>query len=696
MYLGQSFSLSLAALVAVAMSPSSGWGLQSGQAQAEDGGWIVVSAPQVDLWYHGMAVVGFDHGNESSIYSSDYVDRVRAEKERLGIYPTALDLAADDLRTELELDDAFRSLHFLPLHFVDATPRRMLHALATIADRNTSDNGALGLDTGVGLGFTVNAIRSEGQLDVLGRFVSALQEEWRVFFDAYWNETVQPDFAAHSELQNEWDAQAGDALRGFLTSRAMAEGLIFVSPALGQNGRLVQANALEGLNNAVAVWSPRGPSNGAIISAAVREMCFTVVDRRVLVAGVRSGMDPQVVGSRGSVRCGAMLFEAHNPAFLPEYERTFLRIAGGDVEDGDLTDAFERAYDVDERVISALQRHIDPGARVSDQDRVPAPSWIVRARPQLDLWYHALATIGIENEQVLPKYNPDYAAEMTRIKRDLGMFPTPLDSMSDYFRSRLESSSEVEFFDKAPLYFPTASPEEMLSALEAVADRRAYQPDRLVPAVRIGAILATQVFQSGSSRRVLKRFVTTLRQEWDVFYRDYWHENIHADSAERAALDEFWTTMVAPGLEAFLQRLRLDGGDIVVSPSVGPEGRLWEGDPMGREDNQIVVWNPSDVGPRDPAYNVVKEACYALVDQMVEDLVEDRKEIADVRMNAAVRCGALVLDRYAPIMSAGYRRAMMRSVSADSVTATVSRFEERFQLEPNVLEALRSEVWKRN
>jgi hypothetical protein len=696
MYRGRFNALALAAVAGVAISPSPPRGPESDPVSPEGDGWVVVSAPQVDLWYHGMAVIGFDGGSASSIYSSEYVDRVRAEKERLGIYPTALDRVADDLREDLEKDEAFRSLHFLPLHFAAATPQEMLRALDAVGEGETYDSGALGLDTEVGFGFAARTLRSDSQREVLLRFVRALEEEWRVFFHSYWNRTVQTDSAASGRLQSEWDENAGNALRGFLTGREMEDGLIFVSPALGQHGRLVQSNAFEGLNNAVAVWSPEERESEAIISAAVREICFTAVDRRVLIAGIRGGMNLQMLRNRASVRCGAMLFEANNPTFLSEYERTFVRAAGDDADDADLAGAFEQAYDVSDGVIAELQRLITPGARVAAEVEPSEPRWIVKTLPQLDLWYHALATIGVGDEQPLPKYNPDYAAEMSRIKRDLGVFPTALDSMSEYFRSRLESKYESDFFDNAPLYFPAASPEEMLSALEAVADRRAYRTDQLAPSARIGAAVAIQVFQSAAARRVLKRFVTTLRQEWDQFYRDYWYANIDVDSAGRAALDEFWAVTVAPRIEGFLQRMRLDGGDIIVSPSVGPEGRLWEGDPLGREDNQVVVWLPSDAGPRDAAYNVVKEVCSALVDRMVGDLVEDQDELPQVRINACVRCGALLLDFYAPIMSAGYRHAMMRSVTADSGTSTVARFEARFPLEPAVLEAIRNEVRRRN
>ena len=47
----------------------------------------------------------------------------------------------------------------------------------------------------------------------------------------------------------------------------------------------------------------------------------------------------------------------------------------------------------------------------------------------------------------------------------------------------------------------------------------------------------------------------------------------------------------------------------------------------------------------------------------------------------------MVVDRYAPILGAGYRRAMLGALGDDSAVSTVSRFEQRFELDAEILAA---------
>ena len=235
----------------------------------------------------------------------------------------------------------------------------------------------------------------------------------------------------------------------------------------------------------------------------------------------------------------------------------------------------------------------------------------------------------------------------------------------------------------------------MLRALEAVADRQTYRTDVISPEALPGAALTSQLFNRNHLRRVLRRYVDALKEEWEVFYSDYWMETIAADTAGREALDSFWQVNVAPLLQDFLESRRLDGGTIVTSSAVGPEGRLSIGSPSVRDDNVVVVWSPSDASPRDPAYYMIKEICHTVVTAALEDLVEENEESLPLRTIAAVRCGALLVDSRAPILSAGYRRAMMRAVGADTAVSTIRRFEEKFALEPEFLNALRAEIERR-
>jgi hypothetical protein len=361
--------------------------------------------------------------------------------------------------------------------------------------------------------------------------------------------------------------------------------------------------------------------------------------------------------------------------------------------DGGITSGLEDANAVEHTFIDMLRA--DAGAVAAVEARPSLQRWSVRARPQIDLWYHGLAIIGVEREELLSMYDREYAGAIAQAKRARGIAATRLDSLADYFRSQFESSSEFRFLDQLALFFEDATLEQMLAALEAVADRQIYRRDKVSAVAREGAAAAAQVFDRVGLRRVLKRYIEALRQEWDVFYGQYWVETIAPDSTSRSALDDFWATSVAPRLADFLTERRMDGGTIVLSAAVGPQGRLFIGAPDNNEDNLMIVWSRPGASPREPAYYAVKEICYAVVGPALEELVEEKVENISLRMTAAVRCGALVLDRYAPVLAARYRRTMMRSVGADTVTATIGRFEERFSLEPEILTALQDEIDRR-
>jgi hypothetical protein len=320
------------------------------------------------------------------------------------------------------------------------------------------------------------------------------------------------------------------------------------------------------------------------VSAAVREMCLPLVDDQVITAGTGSGQDPQTVASRAAVRCGALLLNQHNPDFVPRYEAAFLTAVGVRPAADERTAAFEQAYAVAPGVVDALRAKIEPEAVAATRAVPVGPHWSVQLRPQVDLWLHGLATIGLVEGDLLPKYSSEYAAEMALVKQSRGLGSTPLDSMAGYFKSEFESKREFRALDQIPLYFPRATPEQMLRALEAVADRQAYRTDVVSPEARAGAALTAQLFNKNNVRRVLGRYVDALQQEWEVFYDVYWTETVAADTASREALDDFWRVSVAPRLGGFLESRRLDGGTILVSPAIGPEGRLSIGDPFGRED----------------------------------------------------------------------------------------------------------------
>ena len=279
------------ALAAIALGVPSG---PSGGADSAIQRWQFRANPQVDLWYHGLAVVGFEGFGLLPLYDRDYASSVRARKEARGLYPTPLDAAAADLLRAFDRDSVFELFHFVPLYFDGRDPEAFLASLARVA------RGSETLDPG---GEIVAAVlQSRSRRELLGQFVDLLRSEWDLFFAAEWAEVSQHRVAEVAQAQALWDGRVGPALASFMTRRGLAGGVVFVSPAVGAEGRIFAGVPRDQRDNRAAIWSPG--SSETTVFGLVRELCFPLVAE--VVARSSSSSWNRVVAERLSSH-GAVL-----------------------------------------------------------------------------------------------------------------------------------------------------------------------------------------------------------------------------------------------------------------------------------------------------------------------------------------------------------------------------------------------------
>ena len=686
-------------LLAAAVAAGAGlaaWSVAaSGQAETQSGlqsHWQVLSRPQVDLWYHGLALVGYEQAQGMPLYNAQYTDRVLAVKDSLGVR-TKLDKDALDFLGEFQDDDVFQNLHFLPLYFPVATPERMLRALAAVADRDVSDTSIVGADTRSGVRFAAANFRSGDQRKVLGRFVEALEEEWEKFYQRYWEDHVH-DAGLESEMQRRWDRTLAPAVDGFLTDQRLKNGRIFVSPPLGPEGRLVRGNAFQGVEPAVAVWMPEPVDTTTPLYSAVRELCFSVVN-----------------GWQEAVRCGAMVLQGTAPELVPDYERVYVNAVGGDTSAASLAHSFEEAFAVAAPVVEQLEENLQPEVPDTvdaEEYEPPITSWVVRPRAQVDLWFHCMAVIQADQPGPLGLYSADYAREIRRVKQELGVYPTPLDSLAERFRKEINDAGGLNNIHFVPLWFPRADPEQMLDALTAVANQDYNRASAMGRGMTMGVQQIAFSFDRGSERSLLRRLVEAVRSEWNLFYRDYWRNEEPIRAARYDAIQEMWDDTFAEKLAPYLENRRLTGGLIVPSPAIGPEGRIVELDEYNPQDQIVSVQMPLTTdNPDASVFAFLKELCFLLIDNRrligfvsesavtVDELSQDEQgELEDLRRTAAVRCGAYIMEFHAPIYAARYRRVFLDAVGAEE-SSTVAAFERVYYLPPEVEELVREQIRRR-
>lgn len=300
-------------------------------------------------------------------------------------------------------------------------------------------------------------------------------------------------------------------------------------------------------------------------------------------------------------------------------------------------------------------------------------SWRIRTSPQVDLWYHGLAVLGYGAAPAgapLPLYDSTYAAAVR------GRSPM---AASRALAETFAKDTAYEFLHFVSLYFLDADPMAMLDAVEAVARTEPGAAPRLRDVrLQFGAAVLAAALPRGRQRAPLREFAQALRRDWADFFGAYWDSAV---AARRTVLDSaqmLWDSTFAPRLKPLLFAAKLDEGMVLVSLPLGPEGRLVTGD---RRRNVAAVRFAQS--PEEIVYAVVREMCFEWGRGVVQDYVapvERRGRERELEAYAAVRCGALVMDRVLPERADAYRAAYAVPV--------VASFEQAYPIPESVLRGL--------
>lgn len=313
--------------VAVALA----WALIGARGLAAQSGWVVRSAPAVELWYHGMALVGAQGFGALPLYDRVYPAAVRADRDRRNLPPTLLERGAAGFRSGFESDSVFELMHFLPLSAASVSPDQLLSTNAPAVA-----NGML---------------KAGADRQLFERFLEALRSEYR---EAWRSDRIARDSAleaARASIERRWGAIA-EAVGPFLARYQLTSGIMLPVPGLGPDGRFVAGE--RGAPALVAVQLPRDPSHAEDAAFfALRELCYPAV-RLVLDASRDIPADrtaAELLSGRAAVRCGSLALGAASPELAAAYEAAFLRAAGSSV-------GFAAAFPVPDDLMAALARAV--------------------------------------------------------------------------------------------------------------------------------------------------------------------------------------------------------------------------------------------------------------------------------------------------------------------------------------------------
>jgi hypothetical protein len=316
----------------------------------------------------------------------------------------------------------------------------------------------------------------------------------------------------------------------------------------------------------------------------------------------------------------------------------------------------------------------------------PSVIWPVKTREHVDLWLHGFALLQ-EDTTFVPFFKRGYTTNMIVLKNRANIL-TQLDANRDRLRARLTANPSLVNAQFVPLSFSSWS--ELSSAVDlfvrANGDPRAASSQQQAGAI---AFLAAY-FPTSADRDWLRLFTNSLNDESTKFYHSYWTEQQRERSNVLDLVDTLWQRTYRPRMQRFLNNTQQASGDILLSLPLDGEGRSLTN---GRQSNTLTVTFPDR--PADAAqaiYVIAHEAVSAIASTAVTDNItpEQRRTGVGERYQsaAAVRGGAMLLERTSPELLDGYMRYYLASVNRPAGANLQSTFTTTFSLTDTIRDAL--------
>lgn len=314
-------------------------------------------------------------------------------------------------------------------------------------------------------------------------------------------------------------------------------------------------------------------------------------------------------------------------------------------------------------------------------------AWPVRTREHVDLWLHAYALVTPDSTLV-PYFRRGYAERLTALRRQRGV-TSQLDanraSLIERTRVNPALATSGQFL---PLYFE--SWEQMRQMIDLFARAGGNPGASNDPTTRTYLALLAGVFPAAADREWLRQFAAAVDDESRRFYHDYWTSELRSHAAVTGRVDTLWQRQWRPALSRFLNNTQQQSGEVYLSLPLGGEGRTIH---YGKQQNAVAVAFPDD---RDQAEAVLYVFAHEVVGATASAAIEDNTTPADRRagttsryeQSAAVRGGALLLERTVPAAVPGYMRYYLQQAGRTPPTDPRAMFTQTFAVPDAVRDAI--------
>jgi len=317
---------------------------------------------------------------------------------------------------------------------------------------------------------------------------------------------------------------------------------------------------------------------------------------------------------------------------------------------------------------------------------VPA-AWPVRTSEAVDLWLHSYALLSPDTMYV-PYFERGYRDRISAIRRERNA-TSQLDANRATLVARLAVNPSLATSGQfLPLYFE--SWEQMRQVIELFTRTGGNPNATNDPATQTYFAILGSAFSSAADREWLRTFTLSVEDERVRFYHDYWTEQQRLRTNLLSHVDSLWQLQWRPQLQRFLNNSQQQNGTILLSLPLGGEGRTIH---FGKQENAVAVDFPDS---RDDANVALYVFAHEIAGGVASDAIRDNTTPAEQRsgatakyeQSAAVRAGAMLLERTRPDVVPGYMRYYLKEAGRTPPTEPRATFTAAFSIPDAVRDAI--------
>jgi hypothetical protein len=327
-----------------------------------------------------------------------------------------------------------------------------------------------------------------------------------------------------------------------------------------------------------------------------------------------------------------------------------------------------------------------PSSAQSGATQATQATWPVRTREHVDLWLHAYALLTPDSNYI-PYFRRGYAEKVNAVRRQRGI-STLLDASLPKLRERINVNPSLATGPQfIPFYF--ASWDQMRDVAELFVQRNGNPRGADQTTMQYFAVLSAS-FQTAADREWLRQFVRAVEDENRRFYNAYWESESRAHAASVARVDSMWQHAWRPAFQRFLNNTQQQNGELYLSLPLDGEGRTVH---FSKVQNAVAVQMPDSPEEAEVAlYVFAHEAAGSVASTAIEDNTTPAERRAGTssryEQSAAVRGGALLLEKTMPNAVPGYMRFYLRSANRPAPTDPKAAFLAAFPLPDAINDAI--------